>query len=226
MEAQLTAMKGWRERGESLWMAWASSSLPVPVSPRIMTGISLPQIIRSLWITLETCGSPVSRYCNDDMGVLRSGVCAVVLSTPSVAVPAVADDVSAAGAASAGLVDQSDVALRVARHQTVMPLCSTSCLGVGEAPLKSSYNADTGMPNNEEKVCALSAEKGRLIWNCALRLAEMKRPSGENTTMPSTRVPRNSDREWKWMRIALGKMSANMWFSIICVDMRTSASVW
>ena len=81
------------------------------------------------------------------------------------------------------------------------------------------------MPNSEGKVCACRAANGRPIWNCALRLAEMKRPSGENTAMPSTRVPRNSGRVWKWMRIALGKMSANMWFSIICADMRTSASV-
>ena len=101
-----------------------------------------------------------------------------------------------------------------------------SCLGLGMAPRNRSTSADTGMPNSEEKVCALRALKGRPSWNWALRLAEMKRPSGENTAMPSTRVPRNSERVWKCSRIALGKMSANMWFSIICADMRTSASVW
>ena len=100
-----------------------------------------------------------------------------------------------------------------------------SCLGLGVAPPKSSNRAETGRPNSDEKVWALSALNGRPIWNCALRLAERKRPSGENTAMPSTSVPRNSERVWKWMRIALGKMSANMWFSIICADMRTSASV-
>jgi len=35
--ATLTATKGPRARGERLWMPWASSSLPVPVSPRSST---------------------------------------------------------------------------------------------------------------------------------------------------------------------------------------------
>ncbi len=91
--------------------------------------------------------------------------------------------------------------------------------------LDSSNSLETGMPNSEEKVWVLSALKDRPSWNCALRLADRKRPSGENTAMPSTRVPRNSERVWKWMRMALGKMSANMWFSIICADMRTRAMV-
>ena len=92
-------------------------------------------------------------------------------------------------------------------------------------PENSSNSADIGRSNSEEKVCACSALTDSPNWNCALRLAEMKRPSGVNTAMPSTSVPRNSGREWKCNRTALGKLAANIWFSIICADMRTSASV-
>lgn len=35
-------------------------------------------------------------------------------------------------------------------------------------------------------------------------------PSGVKTAMPSTRVPRNSERAWKCRRTALGKLPANM----------------
>ena len=39
--AQFTATNGPLARGESSWMARATSSLPVPVSPRISTGAGL-----------------------------------------------------------------------------------------------------------------------------------------------------------------------------------------
>ena len=88
-----------------------------------------------------------------------------------------------------------------------------------------SNSADIGRLNSDEKVCACSAANDMPSWNCALRLAERKRPSGVNAAMPSTRVPRNSGREWKCTRTAFGKLPANMWFSIICADMRTRAMV-
>ena len=39
--AQLTLTITWRPRGLSRWMAWARSSLPVPVSPRMSTDESV-----------------------------------------------------------------------------------------------------------------------------------------------------------------------------------------
>ncbi|MCY1435988.1 hypothetical protein D9M71_521020 [compost metagenome] len=41
MAAALMLTKGLCARDEALWMAWASSSLPVPVSPSSSTGASL-----------------------------------------------------------------------------------------------------------------------------------------------------------------------------------------
>ena len=40
--AQLTFTNGPRQRGLAKWMAWATSSLPVPDSPRISTVVSEP----------------------------------------------------------------------------------------------------------------------------------------------------------------------------------------
>ena len=205
MDAQLTATKGWRARAESWWNAWASRSLPVPVSPRIITGMSRSTTLRSLWITAATWVSPVSRYCSEDSCALRAG--------------------AAAGRSANVGAAQGPAGLTSARHQTETPLCRCSCLGAFEVPPNSSSRADIGRSNNEEKVRACRALKGRPSWNCALRLADRKRPSGVNTAMPSTRVPRNSGRAWKCSRTALGKLPANIWFSIICADMRTRARV-
>ena len=41
MAAQLTGMNGCPARLLAEWMAWANSSLPVPLSPQIMTGEEL-----------------------------------------------------------------------------------------------------------------------------------------------------------------------------------------
>src|SRR5690606_33767779 len=132
---------------------------------RIITGMSLPATKRSLWITEDTCASPVSRYCRVEKCGLRAGA----LTTAGAAVSAWASTAVPMGLAA----DQGAAPLSLARHQTVTPLCMISCLGVGMVPLKRSINDETGMPKSEEKVCALSAANGRPIWNCALRLAEM-----------------------------------------------------
>ena len=90
---------------------------------------------------------------------------------------------------------QGPVGLTSVRHQTDTPLCRHSWRGARLAPENSSNSADMGRLNSEEKVCACSAPKDMPSWNCALRLAERKRPSGVNAAMPSTSVPRNSGRE-------------------------------
>ena len=213
MEAQFTATKGWRARAESWWMAWASRSLPVPVSPRIITGMSRSTTLRSLPMTLDSCASPVSRYCRDDSGVLRDAGAGRAGASPD----RVSGETMGAAQGLDGLIS--------VRHQTVTPLCRHSWRGVAPVLPNSSKRADIGRLKSEEKVCACRAVTDMPSWNCALRLAAMNRPSGVKAAMPSASVPRNSGREWKCRRTALGKLPANMWFSNICADMRTSASV-
>ena len=189
MDAQLTATKGMRARAESLWMACASRSLPVPVSPRIITGMSRSTMRRSFWMTDLICASPVSRYCNDDRcGLQRDCVGVAVRADDGVAPP------SCSTGASEGC-DHGPAGLISVRHQTDTPLCIPSWRGIDAEPLNNSNSAEMGRLKSEEKVCACRAWCDRPSWNCALRLAEMKRPSGENTAMPSTSVPRNSGRE-------------------------------
>ena len=50
MAAQLTGMKGCPARLLAEWMAWANSSLPVPLSPQIMTGEELVAAERASWM--------------------------------------------------------------------------------------------------------------------------------------------------------------------------------
>ena len=140
-------------------MACASRSLPVPVSPRIITGMSLPETLRSLWITAETCGSPVSRYCSVERWGLRE-------ATLATACEGVAAACSSACCGVTGMVRpafQGLAALTFTRHHTATPLCSTSCLGVGRVPLNRSISEEIGIPNSEEKVWALRAANGRPI---------------------------------------------------------------
>ncbi len=54
MAAQLTGTNGRLARGPSAWMALASSSLPVPVSPWISTGTSRPSALRARSMVAST----------------------------------------------------------------------------------------------------------------------------------------------------------------------------
>ena len=47
MAPQLMATKGRLRRSPPLWMAWAKSSLPVPVSPQSSTGAVLAAAMRA-----------------------------------------------------------------------------------------------------------------------------------------------------------------------------------
>ncbi|MNI71961.1 hypothetical protein D3C73_1278740 [compost metagenome] len=63
--AQLRLMIGLSARGEAAWMAWATNSLPTPVSPVINTVRSLPPTrlissTRRLWALLWPI---ISRFC-------------------------------------------------------------------------------------------------------------------------------------------------------------------
>ena len=93
-------------------------------------------------MTLDSCASPVSRYCRDDSGVLRD---------------------AGAGRAGASLVRVSGETMGAAqgldglisvRHQTVTPLCRHSWRGVAPVLPNSSNRADIGRLKSEEKVCA------------------------------------------------------------------------
>ena len=50
MAAQFMATKGNRARPEALWIDWAKSSLPVPLSPMIRVGLSM----RAMRLALST----------------------------------------------------------------------------------------------------------------------------------------------------------------------------
>lgn len=91
-------------------------------------------------------------------------------------------------------VTQGPEGLTSVRHQTVTPLCRHSWRGVALVLPNSSNRAEMGRLNSEEKVCACRAPNDMPSWNCALRLAATKRPSGVKAAIPSTRVPRNSGR--------------------------------
>src|SRR5262247_2425013 len=54
MAAQLTLTKARADRGDRLWIARATSSLPVPVSPVIST-------VESVGATLDTCDNTARR---------------------------------------------------------------------------------------------------------------------------------------------------------------------
>ncbi len=54
--AAFTLTKALCARGEALWMAWASSSLPVPVSPSNSTGASLAAPRRARRLTSRLAG--------------------------------------------------------------------------------------------------------------------------------------------------------------------------
>jgi len=49
----LTGTKGAAARALALWMAGAKRSLPVPLSPRIITGASVSATRRAMVLTLE-----------------------------------------------------------------------------------------------------------------------------------------------------------------------------
>ncbi|WP_434802735.1 DUF748 domain-containing protein [Paracidovorax cattleyae] len=85
---------------------------------------------------------------------------------------------------------------------TTTPPGSASCSGRGMAPRAWASSALIGMPKSDGKVWACSAFADMPSWNCPLRLAARKRPSGVNAASPSTSVPRNSGRAWKRSRTA------------------------
>ena len=54
--AQLTPMKGSLARGPAVWMAWARTSLPVPLSPVMSTLASMVAARRAMATALWTLG--------------------------------------------------------------------------------------------------------------------------------------------------------------------------
>ena len=56
MAAALMLTKGRPARGEAPWMAWASNSLPVPVSPSSSTAASLAAARRARRLTSRLAG--------------------------------------------------------------------------------------------------------------------------------------------------------------------------
>jgi hypothetical protein len=59
MAAQLMATNGFSFRGLKLWMAWAISSLPVPLSPVISTLLPEPATFSMSWNTAVIWGDRV-----------------------------------------------------------------------------------------------------------------------------------------------------------------------
>ena len=75
MAPQLTLMKGLPTRCDLAWIALATSSLPVPVSPRISTGASVPDSLRTVSMTflsppeVPMSSAGASSSCGDWEGV-------------------------------------------------------------------------------------------------------------------------------------------------------------
>ncbi len=74
-------------------------------------------------MTLDSCASPVSRYCRDDSGGVLRGVLPVRAGAGACAAPA-----SVSGETMG--VTQGPEGLTSVRHQTVTPLCRHSWRGV------------------------------------------------------------------------------------------------
>src|SRR5205085_10393622 len=77
--AQLTSTNGFPQRREFWWIAWATSSLPLPVSPTMSTAASCRAtrvtIAISLRMTsLQTTALVPSTNCNSSAGFIENGL--------------------------------------------------------------------------------------------------------------------------------------------------------
>ena len=219
IEAQLTATKGWSARAASQWMARASSSLPVPVSPNTRIGMPRSSTRRTLPISALICGSPDSR--SPKPAWPPCGLCAASPGRRSAsAVPATsaaccwwADPAARAAPAAHGTGTGATAAAAVTSLQTGQlkracrlsdrpdPVCTA--IGVAKGERKRSTSAPTVVPSSDTRLCKRSAALDRPSNSSALRLAPTMRPSGETARMPSISVPMNSTRLWKCSRIEL-----------------------